>query len=277
MTDLKQLRASAAQARSAAARGSAAEPMTSPMGRPERPELRFSSQMRAKKVNKDGMDWYVLEGHASITERGYNMWDYYGPYTEVVSAEAFTKTLAAQPEVVFRFNHAGMPMASTSNKRLELWTDEHGLADRAYLNPKRADVQDLIHAIDDEDVREQSFMFTITSGRWSPDYDEYRIDEVDLERGDVGPVTYGANPHTTIAARSGELLAAIPNLPPLVAREAYSLLSQRTDLAPPPQSVPPAVVEPVAAPLAQLGLGIGRSLSLAHTQLLVAKAEAEDE
>lgn len=211
MTDLSRLRAAAAADRAAAARSTT---MALPRDRPESPEVRFASQLRAKKVERDGQSWFQLEGYASAFERGYDMYDWYGPYTEIVSVGAADKTLAANPEVVFRFNHAGTPMAGTRNGRLELWADETGLGERALVNPKRADVQLVVQAIEDNDVREQSFMFRITSGHWSPDYTEYRIDEFDLDRGDVGPVTYGANPHTSVSARSGELLAAIPNLPP---------------------------------------------------------------
>ncbi len=250
MTDLSQLRAAAAAERAAAARSAA---MPVPRDRPEQPDLRFSSALRAQKVERDGNDWYLVEGYASVFERGYEMWDMFGPYVEIVSAGAADKTLEAGPEVVFRFNHGGTPMAGTKNGRLELWADETGLGDRAYLNPKRADAALLIQAIEDQDVREQSFMFRITSGQWSPDYLEYRINSFDLDRGDVGPVTYGANPHTSVAARSGEFLASIPSLPPLVAREAYALLGQRADLAAPAEPAP-----------AQ-----GRSISLIRTRLLV--------
>lgn len=227
MTDLSQLRAAAAAERAAAARASREAITALPKDRPEQPELRFQSSLRAKKVEREGQQWYLVEGYASAFERGYEMWDFFGPYTEVVSVGAADKTLAASPEVVWRFNHAGTPMAGTKNGRLELWADDTGLGDRAWLNPKRADVQLLIQAIEDDDVREQSFMFRITSGHWSPDYTEYRIDEFDLDRGDVGPVTYGANPHTTVAARAGEFLASIPQMPELAAREAYDRLGQR--------------------------------------------------
>jgi HK97 family phage prohead protease len=266
MTDMAILRQQAAQARAGAA-GSAS--MAVPRDRPESPEIRFTSQLRAKKVQRDDMDWYQVEGYASAFEQGYEMWDMFGPYTEIVSKGAADKTLAADPEVVFRFNHAGTPMASTRNSRLELWADEQGLGQRAWLNPKRSDVQLLVQAIEDADVREQSFMFRITSGQWSPDYTEYRIAEFDLERGDVGPVTYGANPHTSVAARSGEFLDLIPNLPALVAREAYSRLAQRSDLTtvpvPAPQMLAPARA---AAPAAT-----GRSISMLRTRLLVEQGE----
>lgn len=267
MTDMATLRQQAAQARAGAA-GSTST--AAPRDRPESPEIRFSSQLRAKKVQRDdGMEWYQVEGYASAFEQGYEMYDFYGPYTEVVSKGAADATLAADPEVVFRFNHAGTPMASTRNARLELWADEQGLGQRAYLNPKRSDVQLLVQAIEDADVREQSFMFRITSGQWSPDYTEYRINAFDLERGDVGPVTFGANPHTSIAARSGEFLDLIPNLPPLLAREAYSRLAQRSDL-----TVAPAPVPQMPAPArAMAPASSGRSISMIRTQLLVELGE----
>lgn len=264
MTEITALRAEAATARSAAARSADANPMATPWERPAAPELRFKSAMRVKKVAKDGNDWFVVEGYASVYERAYEMWDMFGPYDEIVSAGAAAETLGATPEVVYRFNHAGTPMAGTRNGRLELWDDDTGLGDRAYLNPKRADVQLLVQAIEDEDIREQSFMFTITSGQWSPDYTEYRINSVDLNRGDVGPVTYGANPHTSVAARSGEFLHDIPDLPLLVAREAYERLGERLDVAASLRATPPAIEAPK-----------GPSIALLQAQLLVEKAREE--
>lgn len=257
MTDPASLRAQAAAARRSAA-GSTA--MAVPRDRPESPEVRFTSQLRAKKVVRDEMEWYEVEGYASSFERGYEMWDAFGPYTEIVSKGAADKTLAADPEVVFRFNHGGTPMASTRNSRLLLWADDAGLGQRAWLNPKRADVQLLVQAIEDSDVREQSFMFRITEGTWSPDYTEYRINSFDLERGDVGPVTYGANPHTTVSARAGEFLASIDHLSPLVAREAYARLGARADLRT-PQAAPATAPAPAAQPE-------GRSISMVRARLL---------
>ncbi|NEB04512.1 HK97 family phage prohead protease [Streptomyces sp. SID13726] len=258
MTDMATLRAEAAAARSAAG-GSAA--MAVPRDRPESAAVRFTSELRAKKVTRDDMEWYEVEGYASAFEQGYEMWDMFGPYTEIVSLGAADKTLNEDPEVVYRFNHGGTPMASTRNGRLQLWADDHGLGQRAWLNPKRSDVQLLVQAIEDQDVREQSFMFRITSGQWSPDYAEYRINSFDLARGDVGPVTYGANPHTTVSARSGEFLSLIPNLSPLVAREALARLSARADMA------------PIPTPLAPRPAPEGRSIQMLRTRLLIDAAE----
>ncbi|MEV0963268.1 HK97 family phage prohead protease [Streptomyces sp. NPDC049910] len=268
MTDMATLRAQAAAARSA---DSSTTTAAVPLDRPESPEVRFTSQLRAKKVLRDDMEWYEVEGYASAFEQGYEMWDMFGPYTEIVSKGAADETLAGDPEVVFRFNHGGTPMASTRNGRLMLWADEAGLGQRAWLNPKRADVQLLVQAIEDADVREQSFMFRITSGQWSPDYTEYRINSFDLERGDVGPVTYGANPHTSVSARSGEFLRAIDKMPPLVAREAYERLAQRSDLTLLRQQPAAPTPAPVPAPAALADQG--RSISMMRTRLLAALDE----
>lgn len=190
----------------------------------------FAGQLRAKKVERDGQLYYQLDGYASVTERGYEMWDMFGPYTEIVSAGAFEKTLAANPDVAFLVNHRGVTMARTVNGSLVLSEDETGLHSLAWLNPKRQDVQDLVIAVEDSNVTEMSFAFTITSGRWSPDYMEYRIDEADLDRGDVSAVNYGANPHTSIAARSKEILDALDLLPAGAARAAMSRLERRRDI-----------------------------------------------
>jgi hypothetical protein len=45
-------------------------------------------------------------------------------------------------------------------------------------------------------IDEMSFRFMITSGRWSDDWAEYHIHAVDIHRGDVAIVGYGANPLT---------------------------------------------------------------------------------
>lgn len=259
MTDFKALCAEAAVARAAAGEQQVA---TVPDGKPLREDVRFRSELRAKKVDRDGMDYYLVEGYASVYERGYEMWDMFGPYTEVMAAGAATETLRSSPFVVYRFNHGGTPMANTKNGRLEVWEDDTGLGDRAWLNPKRDDVDLLVRAIEDQDVTEQSFMFQIVSGQWSPDYTEFRINEVNLDRGDVGPVTYGANPHTSVAARSGDWLAMCQHVSPLARREAYHILAKQFGDEP---AVPQ--VRKTPAPPAE-ALAMGRSLALAQAELL---------
>lgn len=207
-------------------------------------------------------------GQATVYEQAYEMWDMFGPYTEIVSEGAGTDSLArADLDVPLVLGHDQLRrLARTTTGTLLLTESSSGLDVRApALDPNDYDVAYIAPKLRSGLVDEMSFAFRIESGQWSPDYTEYRIQEFDLERGDVGPVTYGANPHTSIAARSGEFLDLIPNLPALVAREAYSRLAQRSDLTTAPASVPqmPAPAR-AAAPAAS-----GRSISMLRTQLLV--------
>ncbi len=245
--DLRSLRAEAAQARGVQAR--AGDLASVPAGDAARAGVRFTSELRAKKVSRDGLEWFEVEGYASVAEEGYEMFDWFGPYTEIVEASAFGKTLAAEPLVVYRENHGGTPMATTRNGRLILTADSTGLHDRAYLNPKREDVKRLVTAIEDRDVTEQSFMFRITGGKWSPDYTEFRITEVDLDRGDVGPVTYGANPATSVNARSAQFLDELRNMPTSAARAALAALRSRPDLNLDEPAGEPAVDKRAADPM----------------------------
>ncbi|YCK35165.1 HK97 family phage prohead protease [Actinomadura sp. ATCC 39365] len=147
----------------------------------------------------------VVEGYASITEAGYEMWDMLGAYTEVVRNGAFAKTLAEQPQVQLLLNHGGLSMAYTKAGTLALGEDEHGLHMRAEVNPVRSDVRDMLTALEDGAVDEMSFAFRVVRQQWSPDYDQRDITEVSLHRGDVSVVNFGANPETSVAMRGLDL------------------------------------------------------------------------
>lgn len=167
-------------------------------------------------TERDGRPAAEVPGYASITETPYEMYDMFGPYTEVVSRDAFDVTLAANPTVEFALNHGkggGPSMASTRNNTLDLSADDTGLRYFAYVDPTRTDVADMLKAIERGDLAEASFKFRITSGQWSPDYTEYRILEVDLDGGDVSAVNFGANPH----AYTGRA-ATTPTLDPTLSR-----------------------------------------------------------
>lgn len=187
----------------------------------------FSAQLRSSEVERNGKTLRQLDGYASVVERSYTMYDFFGPYDEVIDAAAFDATLSRDPDVAFLLNHRGMTMARTKNGTLELSVDETGLHSRAFVNPERSDVRDLVTAIDDGDVDEMSFAFVIVRGQWSPDYTEYRILEVDLDRGDVSAVNYGANPHTSIMARQRELFQQLDGLEGAALRAAQERIAQR--------------------------------------------------
>lgn len=188
------------------------------------------AQMRAQLGERNGQELYHLEGTASVTDTPYRMFDVFGEYDETVARSAFDETLASNPDVAFLLNHRGMTMARTQAGTLELRMTEQGLRSDAWLNPKRQDVKDLIVAIDDGNITEMSFAFMLEDGEWSEDFSEFRITKLDINRGDVSAVNYGANPYTSIAARSIEILSDLERLPTGAARAALDRLNARDDV-----------------------------------------------
>jgi uncharacterized protein len=163
-----------------------------------------SSKFSVYRSANDVGDGILFTGYASRTEVPYPMWDIFGEYTEIVSLGAFKKTLAASPDVPLVLGHDSLRrIASTSNGTLQLVEDGHGLRVSAKLNPADLDVAYIVPKMMTDDdgtgplISEMSFRFSIVSSQWSPDYSELRITEVDLDRGDVSIVGYGANPYTS--------------------------------------------------------------------------------
>lgn len=146
-----------------------------------------------------------FSGLASVTERGYPMFDAFGEYTEVIDAGAFTDTLRADDlDVPLVLGHDQLRrIARTTNGSLALSVTDDGLLVEAELDPTDDDVRYIAPKLRSGLINEMSFAFRIDSGQWSPDFTEYRIEKVDLHRGDVSIVGWGANHHT-----SGSLLAA---------------------------------------------------------------------
>lgn len=152
----------------------------------------------------------TIEGYASVVDQPFEMWDMMGPYTEVVRAGAFARTLNASPQVQLLLNHGGLAMAYTKAGTLQLAEDTTGLHMRAEVNPARGDVQDMLTALADGNVDEMSFAFRVTRQEWSPDFEQRDIQEVDLHRGDVSVVNFGANPATSVNAVRALDLSRMP-------------------------------------------------------------------
>lgn len=158
-----------------------------------------------RQIERNGLNVVQVTGLASVTESPYEMHDAFGPYMEVVTRTAFGATLDESPLVEFTVNHGAggaLPMAHTRNGTLDLLQEDSGLRYEAFVDPERHDVQDMLLAMKRGDLAESSFKFRITKGVWSEDYSEYRIDAVDLSRGDVSAVNFGANPAATSGLRA---------------------------------------------------------------------------
>lgn len=145
---------------------------------------------------KEGSSTLTFNGYASVTEAAYEMEDWLGEYTEVVRRGAFAKTLAEGADVPFKLNHDGMTLARTKSGTMRLSEDDTGLYVEADLDPKNPEVLAIQSAMERGDMDEMSFAFRVTRQEWSPDYSQRDITEVNLNKGDVSLVNYGANPHT---------------------------------------------------------------------------------
>lgn len=187
----------------------------------------FKAELRSNPVIVNGQERVELLGCASTTEKRYRMYDMFGEYDEVVDQRAFDGTLSRSPDVAYLVNHRGLTMARTTNDTLKLSVDSKGFQTQAFVNPKRSDVSDLVTAIEDRDITEMSFAFQILDGEWSDDFTEFRILEVELDRGDVSAVNYGANPYTSVAARQTEVMQDFRRLPEGAQREALQQLAER--------------------------------------------------
>lgn len=183
-------------------------------------------EVRAKKGTSSVS---TIEGYASVTEAPFEMWDWLGPYSEVVRTGAFAKTLAENPQVQLLLNHGGLAMAYTQAGTLRLSEDTTGLHMEADVNTKRGDVNDMLLALEEGSVDEMSFAFRVTRQQWSPDYDQRDILEVDLHRGDVSVVNFGANPATSAAVMRA---ADFDRLDEADARALYERLQRRLEPAP---------------------------------------------
>lgn len=140
-----------------------------------------------------------LVGYASTTEQPYPMRDLFGEYAETIRRGAFTATLASGPDVALLVNHGGLTMARTAAGTLHLTEDDRGLRAVAEVNPTRTDVADLLKAIQDGAVDQMSFGFRVNAQSWSPDFTRRDITAIDLDRGDVSVVNFGANPTTSVS------------------------------------------------------------------------------
>ena len=176
----------------------------------------------------------TLTGYASMFGRGYEM--YGGPerggWTEIVDRAAFDETLKRKPDLHLLINHEGMPLARTKSGTLRLSTDSTGLKVDADLDRSDPDVQRLEVKMGRGDMDEMSFAFRTIRHEWNDEETERRLLELNLDKGDVSVVNFGASPHTSAGIRSainaiaeGDM-AELRLLDPLDVRAAHEILGQ---------------------------------------------------
>lgn len=174
-------------------------------------------------------------GLACRTDTGYEMWDWAGPYNEVVDAGSFAASLAqADLDVPLVLQHVDLRRIARTTipagtaGHLQLTESADGLeASAPELDLADPDVDYIARKIRSGLVTEMSFKFRITKGQWSPDWEEYHIQEVDIHRGDVAICGYGANPNTVAEMRSLSLADLLERADDAEARAAFEKLVKR--------------------------------------------------
>jgi HK97 family phage prohead protease len=153
----------------------------------------------------DDTDTVTFSGYATVFDADYVVHDAFGEFTERIAPGAFSQTLSQTPDVILNVNHGaggGLPLARTKSGTLSLVQDSVGLRVEARLDRNDPDVQSLLPKMRRGDVDEMSFAFRVTAQSWSDDYGQRNIEAVNLHRGDVSIVSFGANPATMAMVRS---------------------------------------------------------------------------
>lgn len=153
-------------------------------------------------------DTVTFTGYATVFNADYSVYDNFGEFTERIAPGAFSRTLNENPDVILNVNHGmggtGLPLARTKSGTLKLTQDKVGLRVQAELDRSDPDVQAILPKMRRGDLDEMSFAFRVPAGgsQWSEDYSDRTITEVNLSRGDVSIVSFGANPTTVAALRA---------------------------------------------------------------------------
>ena len=156
-----------------------------------------SMELRIKEREEGAEESYIVDGYASTFEP-YVLFSQDGiDYSEKIEPTAFDE--ADLSDVVFRIDHEGRVYARTSAGTLEVWTDEHGLANRTDLG-RTAAAREIFADIEAGNYPKMSFAFVVAEG--GDEYDKKthtrtikRIAKVF----DVSPVSFPANPGTELS------------------------------------------------------------------------------
>ena len=138
---------------------------------------------------------YSVEGYASTFER-YKLFENEGTdYFEQIDPKAFDG--ADMTDAVFRVDHTGPVYARTSAGTVEIWVDEHGLAQRTDLS-KTQRARDLFEDIKAGNYPKMSFAFTVAEDHYDRATHTRIIDRI-AKVFDVSPVSFPANPTTELS------------------------------------------------------------------------------
>ena len=139
---------------------------------------------------------FFVEGHAATFQQYVLFRSDEGiDYSERIEPTAFDG--ADLTDVVFRVDHEGPVYARTSAGPVEVWADEHGLAQRTYLG-KTQRARELFADIEAGNYPKMSFAFRVAEDHYDKATHTRIIDRIDKVF-DVSPVSFPANPTTELS------------------------------------------------------------------------------
>ena len=152
-------------------------------------------ELRIAQPEVENEESFMVEGYASTFQR-YKLLEVDGvDYFEQIDPEAFRD--ADLSDVVFRVDHEGRVYARTSAGTVEVWTDEHGLAQRTDLSRTQA-AKDLFADIKAGNYPKMSFAFIVAEDHFDKETHTRIIDRISKVF-DVSPVSFPANPYTELS------------------------------------------------------------------------------
>ena len=138
---------------------------------------------------------FFVEGYASTFEPYVLMTVDGVDYSERIEPTAFEG--ADLSDVVFRVDHTGRVYARTSAGTVQIWTDEHGLAQKTDLSKTQA-ARELFADIEAGNYPKMSFAFTVAEDHFDKATHTRVIDRI-AKVFDVSPVVFPANPTTELS------------------------------------------------------------------------------
>lgn len=147
------------------------------------------------RIERDGEEpSFIVEGYASTFQPYVLMTRDGVDYSERIEPTAFDD--ADMSDVVFRVDHEGPVYARTSAGSVEVWIDEHGLAQRTDLSRTQRS-RELFADIEAGNYPQMSFAFTVAEDHYDKATHTRVIDRI-AKVFDVSPVVFPANPTTSL-------------------------------------------------------------------------------
>ena len=154
-----------------------------------------SMELRILPTEEDEEPSYFVEGYAA-TFQPYTLMTRDGvDYKEVIMPDAFNG--ADLSDVVFRVDHVGRVYARSSAGTVNVWTDEHGLAQRTDLG-KTQKAREVYADIAAGNYPNMSFAFVVAEDHYDKANHTRVIDRI-AKVFDVSPVSFPANPTTELS------------------------------------------------------------------------------